>query len=73
LSGLCECLIAAKVKVRYVSEFSISLLQNTDGELPVNQREIDHYTADVSAILIEWRAAAPYFYAADKNFFWMHR
>jgi len=38
--------------VRYVSELSISLLQNTIGELLLNQREIDHYSPDVSAILI---------------------
>ena len=56
-------------KVCYVSEFSICTLQNADGELPRNQYEIDHYTSDVSAILIKTRTVAPQIYATDKQFF----
>jgi len=52
-----------------MTDFSISLLQNTDRKLPQNQHEIDHNTADVSAILIKPRTVATQIHATDKQFF----
>ncbi len=42
-----------------MTDFSISLLQNTDRKLPRNQLEIDHNTADVS------RKGIPVHYASN--------
>jgi len=61
-------LICVALRPVYMA-FATSVLQNSAVELRQNQREIDHYRANVSAILIAYRKVATQINAADKQTF----